>query len=105
MTNNRAKSCLNFINQHSGSIHTYLFLFENGGVFFSSGLAYQPVADPGEGPGGLPLRPLFLDHTEATSAPKIFFGHQAPTLYQGLETPPSPTYLKVWRTPLPSTHI
>ena len=45
------------------------------------------MADPEEGPGG-PVPPLFLDHTEAQKAEKIFFG----------DHPPPPPHLRVWMT-------
>ena len=51
----------------------------------------RPVADPGEGPG--PPPPLFLDQNEARTAENIFF-----------EAGP-PTYLRVWMTDRPSTHL
>ena len=48
------------------------------------------MTDPGEGPGGPPPPPLFLDRTEARRAEEIFFGARAPPC------------LKVWMTaPLP----
>ena len=50
------------------------------------------MADPGKGPGGYSLSPLFLDQTEARRAEKKFLGDRPPT------------YLRVWMTdpPLPS---
>ena len=39
------------------------------------------MADPGEGPGGAPAPPLFLDQTEARSAEIFFFLDRAPRPY------------------------
>ena len=48
------------------------------------------MADPGEGPGGPWLPPLFLDQTEARRAEKNFFETEAPLLSQCLDAQPPP---------------
>ena len=54
------------------------------------------MADPGKGPGGYNLSPLFLDQTEARRAEKKFLRDRPPYLSKGLDdrypTPPPPTY-------------
>ena len=50
-----------------------------------------PVADPGEGPGGAPAPPLFLDQTEARRAEKNFGGDRSsPGLDDRQPHPPPP---------------
>ena len=48
------------------------------------------VADPGEGPGGGPVPPLFLDQTEAQRAEKNFFQTVPPYLRVWMTAPPRP---------------
>ena len=62
---------------------------------FCSWVRTKSVADPGKGPGNLPLPPpLFLDQTEARRAEKNFL-ETAPLLISGSGWPPLPL---IWRS-------
>ena len=59
----------------------------------------KAVVDPGEGPGGAGLPPVFLNQTEARRADEFFFLRPAlppPYLRVWMTAPPSPPYLTVW---------
>ena len=61
----------------------------------------KAVVDPGEGPGGAGLPPVFLNQTEARRADEFFFfwDRPFPCLILGSgwpPPPPSPPYLTVW---------
>ena len=63
---------------------------------FCSWVRTKSVADPGKGPGNLPLPPpLFLDQTEARRAEKKLFEDHPPPYLRVWMTPPPP-YLKVF---------
>ena len=56
---------------------------------------FNTVVDPGEGPGGAPPLPLFLDQTEAVRIEKKIFLETAPSLLSQVlddrpKTSPSP---------------
>ena len=76
-----------------------LTLHLDNGQSYGDNERKNAVADPGEGPEACPPPPLFLDHTEARRAGKIFFFSPGPPLISGSGWPPShlqPPYLKVW---------
>ena len=54
-----------------GFIIIILLFSQNISLFFF--VSDNPVADPGEGPGGAEPLPWFLDQIEARRAEKIFF--------------------------------